>query len=495
MKNTPVVKTVLAGVSRDCFPRGLTTTRLGELAKNCGTSITPLTTIIENERDTMAAIQEAKDLGANAAVIYLGNFGPEGPLSLFARHFPGPIMACGAAEESRHTLIQGRGDALCGLLNASYNFGLRRHRVHIPQIPIGLSHELAPMISHFENVARVIIGLKNLKVFGFGPRPQDFNACNAPLQPFYDLGIEVMENSELDLLQAYKSINPDDPEIEAISAEMATELGQGNTYPDLLPKLARYELALLRYFEANLGASQYGVFADKCWPAFESEFGFVPCYVNSRMAARGIPVACEVDLYGAVSEYIAQLASLKAATLLDINNSVPSDLMSDYDRSIPNWDLWMGFHCGNTSSCQMKSCTMAYQLIMNRLMEDGGTPNITRGTLEGQLRPGPNTIFRLQGTADNYLTAYMAEGDIMDINPESFGGIGVFHTPDFGRFYRHILIGLRFPHHTAVAFDHCGEVLYDTMRLLGISNIFTPLPSHIPYNNENPFSLAKMAGK
>ena len=67
-------------------------------------------------------------------------------------------------------------------------------------------------------------------------------------------------------------------------------------------------------------------FADKCWPAFPKEFGFEPCYVNSRLVTRGIPVSCEVDIYGALSEYIGMCISGDTVTLLDINNSVPADL-------------------------------------------------------------------------------------------------------------------------------------------------------------------------
>ena len=495
MLNTPAVNLGIVGVSRDCFPRDLTQTRLGQLAEACGGNVTPLTTIIESERDIAAALKEAHDLGTNAMAIYLGNFGPEGPLSLFAEKFGGPVMICGAAEESMHTLIQGRGDAFCGMLNAHYNLGLRRQRVHTPQNPVGLPHELATEITHFTNVARVVIGLRSLKVMSFGPRPQDFLACNAPIQPLYNLGIEIMENSELDLLAAYKAVDPEDPEIAVVAEDMAIELGKGNTYPDLLAKLARYELALSRFFKANLGMSEFGVLADKCWPAFEAEFGFVPCYVNGRFATRGIPIACEVDIYGAISEYMCQLASLAPATLLDINNTVPIDMLATLGRDFDPGNFWMGFHCGNTPSCQMKSCAMAYQLIMNRLMEGGNPPDITRGTLEGQLRPGAATIFRLQGTADNYLASYMAQGEILDLDPMSFGGIGIFDIPDFARFYRHILLSLRFPHHTAVAFDHCGEVLYDATKMLGIANIFTPNPAYIPYERENPFSLAKAIGK
>lgn len=495
LTNSPEVKLALVGVSRDCFPIELTRARLKALAQACaalGIPAQPCVTIIENEQDALAALRETSAQGANAAVIYLGNFGPEGPLSIFAEKFPGPVMACAAAEESKNTLIGGRGDAYCGMLNASYSFGLRKVPVFIPQMPVGLPDELAAQIKHFAAVARIVIAAHSLKVFTFGPRPHDFFACNAPIKPLYDLGIEVMENSELDMWVLYNSIDPTEPEIAAICADMATELGVGNTYPDLLPKLARFELALTRFYQANLGASTYAVFADKCWPAFEKAFGFVPCYINSRMAARGIPVACEVDIYGAVSEFMCQLASSTPATLLDINNTVPRDLVGAGDnlQGAALEDLFMGFHCGNTPSCCMKNCSMKYQLIMNRLMEDPTQqPDITRGTLEGQLRPGATTVFRLQGDADSRLVSYIGEGAILDVDPQSFGGIGIFAIPDFARFYRHVLIGKRFPHHSAIAFSHCGEVLYDAVKLLGVSDINVPLPAHLPYPGENPFAL------
>ena len=57
------------------------------------------------------------------------------------------------------------------------------------------------MIHDFMPVARAIVGLRNLKIISFGPRPQDFLACNAPIKQLYNLGVEIEENSELDLLR------------------------------------------------------------------------------------------------------------------------------------------------------------------------------------------------------------------------------------------------------------------------------------------------------
>ena len=80
---------------------------------------------------------------------------------------------------------------------------------------MGLPKDLAQKIGEFASIARVVAGVTSLKVFGFGPRPQDFLACNAPIQPIYDLGATVMENSELDLLVEFKKAAKDKAREEA----------------------------------------------------------------------------------------------------------------------------------------------------------------------------------------------------------------------------------------------------------------------------------------
>ena len=492
MLNMPKLKMGLVAVSRDCFPVELSQRRRDTILEECkkqNFSISGIETIIENEKDVLKVLAEIKTKDINALVIYLGNFGPEGPLSMLAQRFDGPVMICATAEETKDDMINGRGDAYCGLLSASYNLGLRDVRTYIPEYPVGTAPEIIDMMREFSPVARVLIGLKRLKIFSFGPRPQDFNTCHAPLKPLYDLGVEVMENSELDLYDLFQQTE-DDPKIEKVEKEMAKELGAGNTYPDLLRKLAQLEVTLLDFYDENLGASEFGVFAIKCWPAFEKYFGCVPCYVNGRLAEKGIPVACEVDIYGVLSEYIGAVATESTPTLLDINNSVPRDMHKSAGDKVRDYelnDLFMGFHCGNTASGCMKNAEMKYQLIMHRLMEPGESPNITRGTLEGQLAPSDVTMYRLQSTASGELRAYIAQGEILDIDPQSFGGIGVFAIKGMGRFYRYALLEKDFPHHTAVVFRHTGKALHDIFKLLGVEDISVNLPQELYYPNENPF--------
>lgn len=494
MGNMPEIKVGLVGVSRDCFPIELARRRLGELSAECRKRKLPVvtcSTVIETERDAMKALREMKSAGINAACVYLGNFGPEGPTTIFVERLGVPTMFAGAAEETASNLVNGRGDAFCGMLNACLNAGLRGLRVHVPARPVGMPAEIADNIGEFIGVARVVAGLRQLKVFAFGPRPQDFFACNAPIKPLYDMGIEVMENSELDLLMEFQKAARKTKAIEAVARDMAKELGKGNLHPEKLRQLAQFEVALSDFFSANLGSRQYGVFANKCWPSFEKAFGFVPCYVNSRFASRGIPAACEVDIYGAVSEYIAQLASGAPATLLDINNTVPGDMEIGDMKGAAREDLFMGFHCGNTPSCCLcKGFSMKFQLIMNRLMEKpGAPPDITCGTLEGTLKPGPVTFFRLQANLQaNGLMSYCAQGHVLDVDPRSFGGIGVIAVPDFARFYRYVLLGKQFPHHGALAFNHAGRAIFDALDMMGVTDVQTPRPAGMPYARENPFS-------
>ena len=113
----------------------------------------------------------------------------------------------------------------------------------------------------------------------------------------------------------------------------------------------------------------------------------------------GIPVSCEVDIYGTLSEFIGTVVSKDTVTLLDINNTVPKDMYESeikgkFDYTLK--DTFMGFHCGNTASTKLAFCSMKYQMIMARTLPE----EVTQGTLEGDIVPGDITFYRLQSTSD-----------------------------------------------------------------------------------------------
>lgn len=494
MNNTPEVKIGIVAVSRDCFPESLSVNRRKALveaykAKYDAAEIYECPVcIVESEIHMVQALEDIKKAGCNALCVYLGNFGPEISETLLAKHFDGPKMFVAAAEESGDNLCQGRGDAYCGMLNASYNLALRNIKAYIPEYPAGDAEDCADMIHEFVPIARAVAALSQLKIISFGPRPLNFLACNAPVKQLYNLGVEIEENSELDLFEAFNK-HAGDERIPGIVKEMEKELGAGNKKPEILSKLAQYELTLKDWVQEHKGYRKYVAIAGKCWPAFQTQFGFVPCYVNSRLTAQGIPVSCEVDIYGALSEYIGTVISQDTVTLLDINNTVPkdmyeADIKGKFDYTLK--DTFMGFHCGNTATGKLSFCEMKYQMIMARALP----VEVTQGTLEGDIKPGSITFYRLQSTADNKLRAYIAQGEVLPVATRSFGSIGVFAIPEMGRFYRHVLIEKNFPHHGAVAFGNYGKALFEVFKYIGVDveEIGYNQPKSVRYRTENPFA-------
>ena len=195
MNNMPKIKIGIVAVSRDCFPESLSVNRRKALVKaytdkyDAADVYECPVCIVESEIHMVQALEDIKAAGCNALCVYLGNFGPEISETLLAKHFEGPKMFVAAAEED--DLVQGRGDAYCGMLNCSYNLGMRHLKGYIPEYPVGTAEDITKMIADFVPIARAVIGVKNLKIITFGPRPQDFFACNAPIKGLYEIGVEI----------------------------------------------------------------------------------------------------------------------------------------------------------------------------------------------------------------------------------------------------------------------------------------------------------------
>ncbi|MBO7353969.1 MAG: fucose isomerase, partial [Lachnospiraceae bacterium] len=175
-------------------------------------------------------------------------------------------------------------------------------------------------------------------------------------------------------------------------------------------------------------------------------------------------------------------------------NSVPEKLFNDEIKKkykkYTLTDTFMGFHCGNTPSCKMcADRAIKYQLIQHRLLEPAGSePDFTRGTLEGDIAASDITFYRLQCDSEGNLRSYIAEGEILDVKTGSFGGIGIFAINEMGRFYRHVLVQKRYPHHGAVAFGHYGKTLFEVFKFLGVKDIAYNQPKSLPYPTENPWA-------
>jgi len=484
---SPDITLGLVSASRNCFPRALSeerTQRLLNAAAAAGINlVTPTgeSQIIETKEHALEAASQLKAAGVDAVVFFLGNFSPEIEDAVFLKEFGGFAMILAAAEENAASLLQKRGDALCGLLSAVLAVEKRGllNRIHIPEAPVVSADEGVTEIAHFIKVMKVVKGAKKATVGLFGPRPRDFETCNYNVASLASIGIEVEELGLFDLQNEIKKVKAEGS-AKAIAEDMKKAVAGVPKDEEFVSRLSDYEKAIYNFRERlKLSGA-----ATQCWSEQEFSLKHVPCFINGRMADKGFPIACENDVYSLVAELLSQYASDKTVTILDINHSVPKDLHAKL-QEYPIQDMVGMFHCGNTATRLLKNPEMKHQVIMKRLMEPDTAPDITRGTIEGQIIGSPITVVQVHGVGDK-LRAYIAEGHFLDLDPQTFGCTGTAYIPGFRRFYRHVLLG-RFHHHAAVAFSHCGAALYDAFKLLGVAEIYTPNPAGLPYPGENVF--------
>ena len=444
--------------------------------------------ITDKEINIKRAMREIKKAECTAVCVYYANYGPESAGTLFAQEFDGPVMFMAAAEEGKEPYIRDRKDALSGFINACYALKLRSTKVYVPSRPVGTYEECAEMLHEFISIARTLLAVRDLKVISIGPRPSSYLASNAPNHLLYDIGIDISEYSELELFDSFKR-HADDKRIENTVADMQRELDEVKT-PEILPSLAQYELTVDDWIRNHKGSRKYVTLTSTCWPAFPMNFGFVPCYVNSRITQKRYPVACEVDVYGAVSEFIGQCVSDDVVTILNINNNVPDDI---YERKIrgrefngrkyAKGDLFLGYHCGVTPSSRLTKCRLDHHFVNHQLVGE----EQSKGTVQGNLISGPVTIFRLQGMRDNKLRAYVAQGQILPVSMDTYGGQGIIAVPEMERFIRNVVLEKQYPNHCAVIFGHYGRALTAILRQLGIEEIDYNHPESAPYVNESIF--------
>ena len=496
MKNLPEIRIGLIAGSTDWMPQDVAVAnrqklmaRFREVYGDEPVYECPIV-ITDNEVSVKRAAKDVQKAECNAVALYYANYGPESAGTLFADRFEGPVMLFGGAEEGEEPFSRERKDAMTGLINACYALKLRGTNAYIPDSPVGTIAQCADMLHEFLAISKTLIALKDLKVISIGPRPSSYLAACAPNHLLYDLGIEIAEYSELELFNSFCK-HAGDARIEKVASEMAEELGQsGNKYPSSLEKFAQYEVTIEDWIRNHKGNRKLVTMTSTCWPAFPLNFGFVPCYVNSRLTGKGFPVACEVDVYGAVSEFIGQSISDDIVTILNLNNNIPESIFEEKikgktfnGKQYSSGDLFLGYHCGVTCSKKMKSCSHELHFVNNLLIGE----EQSKGTIQGEVVPGPVTLFRLQGNRDGKLQAYVCQGQVLPVSIDTYGGRGIIAVPEFERFFRNVVLEKQFPNHAAVIFGHYGKELVNILHLLGISEVEYNHPRNVPYKSENIF--------
>lgn len=249
--------------------------------------------------------------------------------------------------------------------------------------------------------------LRSLRMAAVGHTPEGFGfgrALDSELRGTFGVRLESIEARELiEKARGYTEAETR----EYLDLAETRMLGL-----DKMPEQNRTDFArLYRAYTEYVGEKGVGALASRCWPDFFTAFGTPVCAVLSILNDLGVAAACEGDLYGALSMYLAMQATGQPAFFGD-----PVSL-DETENTLTFW------HCG------MAACSLARR-------DTGACTGVHCNrkigpTMEFGCRPAPAvTVFRIGKKPDGGFRFLVARGQALE-KPRQFYGTSVVVKTEF----------------------------------------------------------------
>ncbi|MHA1146100.1 MAG: L-fucose/L-arabinose isomerase family protein [Candidatus Helarchaeota archaeon] len=373
-------------------------------------------------------------------IVTLPNFGDEKAIANAIRwaNLDVPILIQAEPDTITEMNVGKRRDSFCGKISVcanltQYGIPFTLTTFHSCSVKSVVFKE---DIQDFVAICRIVNGLRGARIGAIGARPAAFNTVrySEKLLEMAGISVETIDLSEIigrvETLEAPDQINQ---RMEYIKSYVTVS---DDAPTDKLEKIARLSLILEQWIEEY----ELDAIAFQCWTAIEEYLGIAPCATLSMLSNKLIPAACEVDVTGALSMLALELASGKAAAILDWNNNYGDDP-----------DKVVVFHCSNLP---------ADILLKPRLdshFSDSFANKSGFGTISGRIAEGPLTFTRIStDDAAGVINFYAGEGQFTNDDLETFGGYGVIEIPNLQDLLQTICLA-GFEHHVAVT---RGNVVY-----------------------------------
>ncbi len=410
---------------------------------------------VETLKDAKKCAQLFKERSdeLDGIIITLPNFGDEKSIA-HAIRMSGlnvPVLVHAFPDHPDRLDLANRRDSFCGKISVCNNlnqfgikFTLTTYHTEEPE-----SEEFKRDVEKFAGICRVVKGLKGARIGAVGMRPTAFNTVRFSEKLLENLGISVETIDLSEIIARMKKLSPNDRRV----AERVNELKKNFVIrivpEDALIQMGKLKTILDEWIEDN----EIRALAIQCWTSMEENVGIAPCAVMSLLSENMIPAACEVDIMGALSMYVLQLASEKPSALADWNNNY-----KDEDEVIL-------FHCGNFPVSMYETVEMRYGDVIGTIV---GHEN-TYGACAGKIKASPFTFLRVS-TDDIHgkVKAYVGEGEITDEDPKTFGSRGVARIKNLQKLMKFICKG-GFEHHVAINLSRVAEAVAEALEnYLGI---------------------------
>ena len=389
----------------------------------------------------------------SGVLVCLPNFGDEKGVAdtLKLAGLNVPVLVQGYPDDLDRLDVIRRRDAFCGKISVCNNLrqaGIAytlttKHVVH----PLDASFRTD--LRNFIAVARVVQGLRKVRIGAVGARPGAFNTVRYSEKILERHGISVTTVDLSEILGAAAKLGEADKRVVAKIDEIKAYANATAVPPAKLLQMARLGLVLDDFVAANyLDAT-----AIQCWTSVQANHGCNVCTSMSMMSENFLPSACEVDVTGVLTMYAMQLASSSPSALVDWNNNYGTDP-----------DKCVLFHCGNWAKSFLPDIKILNAPILGSTL---GVEN-TWGALDGRTPATPLTFGRIttDDTAGKMRT-YVGEGQLTNDELKTFGNRAVAHVPKLQKLMHHVCRE-GFEHHVVMNASHTAGILAEAFeRYLG----------------------------
>ena len=234
------------------------------------------------------------------------NFGTEYECGRLAKALGVPVLLWGPRDERPDENGMRLRDSQCGLFATGKV--LRRFKVPFTYMNnCNLEDpEFERGIKDFLAVCNVVKVFRSTRILQIGPRPFDFwsTMCNeGELLEKFNIQLSPIPLPELtEEINKWKAEKTEVAKVIAYCKEnMNCQISD-----ELLENVAGLKVAMKSL------ADKYGcnAIAIQCWNALQGEIGIMPCAANALLNEEGIPVVCETDIHGAVSQLITEAAAM-----------------------------------------------------------------------------------------------------------------------------------------------------------------------------------------
>lgn len=251
-------------------------------------------------------IRKFQDAKVDGLFLPHANFGTEYECGRLAKALGVPVLLWGPRDERPDENGSRLRDSQCGLFATGKV--LRRFKVPFTYMNnCNLEdEEFARGIHDFLAVCNVVRVFRSTRILQIGPRPFDFwsTMCNeGELLEKFNIQISPVPLPEL--YAEIKKWKEEKKEVAEV-VEYCRANMNCNISDDRLESVAALKVAM-KSLAAKYGCNAVAI---QCWNALQDELDIMPCAANALLNEEGIPVVCETDIHGAVSQLIAEAASM-----------------------------------------------------------------------------------------------------------------------------------------------------------------------------------------